>query len=50
MKKRNCVNCSEFEKHGNFGLCRRFGWEVALGLAERERVCEGIRVEKEENP
>ena len=42
-KKKPCVKCSSFEKIAeNMGYCRKYGFNIWLDLAKRDKVCEGM--------
>jgi hypothetical protein len=39
IRKRRCSRCPDFEKLGNVGSCKKFGWEMSLELAEKQTLC-----------
>jgi hypothetical protein len=46
-KKKSCTQCKEFEKiAGNMGLCKKYGFQIAMSLAKQDRVCEGMEETK----
>lgn len=39
INKRSCSKCPDFQKEGNVGFCKKYGWEISLDLAERQTLC-----------
>jgi hypothetical protein len=42
-KKQTCLKCKDFERFAeNAGYCHKHHFQVALELAKRDQVCEGM--------